>query len=337
MLNGAIIGLGKIAQTCHLPAFNDPNTHSDAMIVAGVETHEQTRARVQMGFPYLRLYSSLDALLAAERIDFIDICSPPNTHAALLRSAVTAGLPVLCEKPLTPDADEAFRLAALLRDSQSVFMPCHQYRYAPLWCAVKEFYTAIPQGESSFARFDVFRTGADPGYSPEGKVWRLDHTVGGGGILADTGVHYLYLALWLAGIPTHVTARTRVHGIGGVHTEDTAVVLLEYPEQCIEVNLTWAAQQRANSVRVAYKNGGLRYDGNGLVMMHGEEKRVAEVPAVSDKAYYIRLYREAIKEFLGMIRLGKGKEHWVDEAFQSIRLLHACYQSAEENRTIRLD
>ncbi|MBI1900476.1 MAG: Gfo/Idh/MocA family oxidoreductase [Planctomycetia bacterium] len=47
-----------------------------------------------------RGYLALDAMLAAENLDAVVICSPAETHLAYLKTALAAGLPVLCEKPL---------------------------------------------------------------------------------------------------------------------------------------------------------------------------------------------------------------------------------------------
>lgn len=50
---------------------------------------------------------SLEALLAAEAVDAVAICSPPETHLALLERCAAARVHVLCEKPLwwAPDLE----------------------------------------------------------------------------------------------------------------------------------------------------------------------------------------------------------------------------------------
>jgi predicted dehydrogenase len=47
-----------------------------------------------------RGYTNPDEMLARERLDALAILSPAETHAALLESALAAGLHALCEKPL---------------------------------------------------------------------------------------------------------------------------------------------------------------------------------------------------------------------------------------------
>ena len=52
---------------------------------------------------------ALDDLLAVETLDFVDICTPPGSHAALIEQALDARLHVLCEKPLVTRAVDAGR------------------------------------------------------------------------------------------------------------------------------------------------------------------------------------------------------------------------------------
>ena len=51
-------------------------------------------------------YGSLEALLDAEEIDAVAICSPAEVHEEQLEQAAVAGCHVLCEKPLWWAADE---------------------------------------------------------------------------------------------------------------------------------------------------------------------------------------------------------------------------------------
>jgi hypothetical protein len=60
-----------------------------------------------------RGYTELGTMLAAERPDFVDVCSPNHLHFAHAEAALAAGCHVLCEKPFVhdPDLDHATLLA----------------------------------------------------------------------------------------------------------------------------------------------------------------------------------------------------------------------------------
>jgi myo-inositol 2-dehydrogenase/D-chiro-inositol 1-dehydrogenase len=53
---------------------------------------------------------SAEALIGSAAVDAVVIASPDPTHADLSIACVEAGKPVLCEKPLAPTAQEAFRV-----------------------------------------------------------------------------------------------------------------------------------------------------------------------------------------------------------------------------------
>src|SRR2546427_4199723 len=45
------------------------------------------------------VYRSFRELIADAELDVIDICTPPNLHAAMIVDAMQAGKNVICEKP----------------------------------------------------------------------------------------------------------------------------------------------------------------------------------------------------------------------------------------------
>ncbi|HUI63984.1 MAG TPA: Gfo/Idh/MocA family oxidoreductase [Bacteroidota bacterium] len=338
LLRGALIGVGKIAQSGHLPAYDDERLRDRARIVAAVDPSVQSRRLATERFPGLRFYEALEGLLESESVDFVDICATPETHAGIVTRAVERGLHVLCEKPIAPtlsDADSIVR-SAQSGDHSVVVMPCHQYRYSPLWAEFKAFVDQLGTDEGCYIQFNVFRTEADPGLLGGDRLWRLDQKRGGGGILADTGVHYLYLCLWMLGLPRALTARVQRIAIGLSGVEDTASVLLEYDRRAVQITLTWCADRRANSACIVSKRGSLFYDGKTLVKWCGEKREEIPVPDAADKRNYVLLYVSLIEEFIRKIHDGQGSESELREAHESVRLLESCYQSAAHGRTIEL-
>ena len=59
------------------------------------------------------LYSDLAECLGSERLDFVDIATPPSEHLEGVERAAGAGLHVLVEKPLCLDAADFNAIAAL--------------------------------------------------------------------------------------------------------------------------------------------------------------------------------------------------------------------------------
>src|SRR5439155_1339150 len=75
-------------------------------LVAGTDARPAQRAALATHMPGARWYDSSDALLADAGLDFVDIATPPSSHAPLIRGALERGLHVLCEKPLVHSLDE---------------------------------------------------------------------------------------------------------------------------------------------------------------------------------------------------------------------------------------
>jgi predicted dehydrogenase len=232
MLEGAIVGIGKIAQTGHLPAYLTKQIRERAEVVAGVDPNEQSRMIAAEQYPHLRLYENVEQLFNEEKVDFIDICATPQVHGQIINAAVRQGIHILCEKPFALSLKEAENLSNLLRKERSLaFVLGHQYRFSPLWQQMKSFLSNGKPGDKWFLQFNVFRKEADPGLHVDGPKWRTKPHISGGGMMADTGVHYLYLSLWMLGMPYSVTAQGYQLRDGDDTVEDTAFVVLESGQQ----------------------------------------------------------------------------------------------------------
>ncbi len=74
-------------------------------------------------------YSSLEAMLQAEKLDAVDICTPTSVHAEAAHRAIDAGLHVLCEKPLAQDPQTARSIvdAAAARGVLLMNAFCHRF------------------------------------------------------------------------------------------------------------------------------------------------------------------------------------------------------------------
>ena len=98
MLKGAIVGFGDVALNGHWPAWA---ASEDATIVAVVDRTSQRRDLASQLANGLPTYSSIEELADANlAVDFVDICTPPASHAEPVRVAIDRGWHVLCEKPV---------------------------------------------------------------------------------------------------------------------------------------------------------------------------------------------------------------------------------------------
>lgn len=115
-----IVGLGRIGMGYDLSL--DPAacvyTHARAFsghpafrLVGGVDAQESRRVQFEDSYA-CPAYSSLDAALGRHRPDVVVISVPTEAHASVLEQVLAKSRPriVLCEKPLSHEADEAARM-----------------------------------------------------------------------------------------------------------------------------------------------------------------------------------------------------------------------------------
>src|SRR2546428_474632 len=204
MLRGAIIGFGNIAIQGHVPAWR---RRHDVEIVAGTDARPAQRAALATHMPGARWYDSSDALLADAGLDFVDIATPPSSHAPLIRGALARRLHVLCEKPLVHSLDELGALRALAEEHGRVLHTVHNWHHAPI---VRRTATLVREGAiGQVTRVDwhTLRTRPAVAGGGDGENWRLDPQIAGGGVLADHGWHVFYVVQrWIGEAPRSVSA-----------------------------------------------------------------------------------------------------------------------------------
>ena len=79
-----------------------------------------------------KAYAGYEALLADPEIDAVYNPLPNSLHAQLSIAALHAGKHVLCEKPLTANAEEAVAVAAAAEKAGRVLMEAFHWRYHPM-------------------------------------------------------------------------------------------------------------------------------------------------------------------------------------------------------------
>ena len=154
MLRGGIIGLGNVARNGHLPAWLG---RKDVEITAAADIDSESRAAASVAAPGIAVHESAEALLERERLDFIDLCTPPASHAEVIRLALERGLHVLCEKPLVLDESELSDLSSLARRRNRVLAAVHNWRHAPAIALASELVGAGRIGSVRRCEWEVLR------------------------------------------------------------------------------------------------------------------------------------------------------------------------------------
>jgi predicted dehydrogenase len=270
-MRGAIVGFGNVAVEGHLPAWR---SHKQFTIVAVCDADEARLAMAAQLLPTAKRYTSVDELLQTEKLDFVDVATPPSSHAPILLAALAKRVHVLCEKPLTTHWDECRQIRSAASAARAVVFTTHNWKYAPIFRTAKRTLRRGDIGAVTHVRLETIRT-TPPSDAGDAGTWRLDPARAGGGILVDHGWHAFYLACHLADAePVAISARTSQRKFTAAGVEDTAECTIEFPDATADVLLTWAGDARRNTGTVTGRLGTLTIADNALITTVGDRAPV---------------------------------------------------------------
>ena len=154
---------------------------------------------------YQEMVKKESALPADQRIDFVSIVTRNNTHFAVAKAFLEAGIHVICDKPLCFTLAEGRKLREIVRKSGLVFALTHNYTGYPMVKEAREWVRAgklgrilkvvaeYPQGYA----ISALETTADTKISN----WRMDPTVAGlSNCMGDIGTHAHNLVRYITGL-----------------------------------------------------------------------------------------------------------------------------------------
>jgi len=209
-----VVGTGWIGSE-HLA---DLAARTDVDIVA-VADRDREQAQL-LGKRYnVRGFGDCGELLAAQPLDAIWICTPPQHHLAPAAAAFKAGVAVYLEKPIARSLEEASRIAELAEQAGEV-------------CAIGyQWHSLDVLGDLRDALADQ-RIGALLAQSigpTKSRPWFLDGAQSGGNLL-ERGSHHIDLIRAVAGEVTAVqvvaSGVSMGHGNGQVSDIDDALTLI---------------------------------------------------------------------------------------------------------------
>ena len=85
---------------------------SGAVVTAIVEPDANRAAAALVHAPEAKLFPNISDAIASGLIDAALVATPGAFHEEVLLPIIAAGIPVLCEKPMTPDVASALRVVA---------------------------------------------------------------------------------------------------------------------------------------------------------------------------------------------------------------------------------
>jgi virulence factor len=245
-LRVGVIGLGDIALKAYLPVL----TARDDVELTLMTRDPDRLAAVSRRYGVPRATTDVDHLLE-DGVDAAFVHASTPAHAGLVERLLTAGVPVLVDKPLAPTLAEASRLVDLAERSRVSLAVGFNRRFAPAYSSLAGLDPAVVlmeknrrelPGEPRRLAFDDFIHVVDtvrflmpPGQEEQATVWC---SVTGGLLSTVT------LALRVGG----ATGLGVMHRVSGAEEETVEVLGDGYKHRVVDLAEAWHAE--AGDVRL---------------------------------------------------------------------------------------
>ena len=105
LLRAGVVGCGW-AGAYHAQAYA---LHSDVVLVAVCDIRLDQAQEIAQRF-HCHAYTDVETMLSKENLDLVSVATPTESHAEMVLRCLQSKIPVLCEKPLTRDVQEARKL-----------------------------------------------------------------------------------------------------------------------------------------------------------------------------------------------------------------------------------
>lgn len=187
--------------------------------LAAVCDADSTRAGEIAGKYGAKAYSSVDDMLASERLDGCLVCTPTLTHSAVAKKVIEKGLHAFVEKPLAFSSQECEEMSLLAKRKNVILTSGYIERFNPAVSETKRLIDERKYGEPLMIEFHR-----------ESRSPLITKDVG---IIFDSSVHDIDTAMFLFDARPHVVfARAGKH----VHAyEDYATIMLGFANQKVAV------------------------------------------------------------------------------------------------------
>ncbi|HEU4753579.1 MAG TPA: Gfo/Idh/MocA family oxidoreductase [Armatimonadota bacterium] len=273
------------------------------------------------GYPdYETMVRDEAALGTDQRIDYVTIVTPNDSHYPVAKAFLEAGFPVLCEKPLTVTLEQSQDLVKLAHDRKLPFIVAYTYTGLPMVMLAREFVRNGDVGEVRKVEAwypQGWLAGRTEDAGVQQAQWRVDpKKSGASGCGGDIGTHAYEFVRFVAGL-TAVEVQARLHTfVPGRRLDDDFTVLARLNNgglATITASQVTIGAQNDNGFRITGTKGTLEWsitDHNTLKLFKPGEP-VALYRLGAEYGYF----PESIKPYL---RLPSGHPEGFHEALANL-------------------
>lgn len=326
-----LIGTGAIAQLAHLPVTAKLR---GAQLVALCDNDGPKARALAERFGVPDVFTDMQDLLEFDEVDAVIVATPNHLHEPHVLSAISAGVDVLCERPLALSSRGVERILTAARKANRKVHVANNYRFRSDVQALDGFLRGGELGRIIGVRAGSYREKAALG------DWRLNRPESGGGVFLESGFPLLDLAMWLTDSPepARVAAHmTRSKGVKAV--EDAMLAVLELGDgitAAFDISWAYVGEEERWWFEVLGTRGSARLAPLRVVKeLNGRAVDVSPTGATARDSAFTQSYRAELAHFISVVR-GDSPYEAPDDQIVLHRTLEAIYRSADEGKEIRL-
>jgi predicted dehydrogenase len=287
-------------------------------------------------FEHARAFDNAAKMLEAMRPELLDVIVPPAAQAPIVEAAIDAGIPLICQKPFTPDLATARQLSQRAADA-GVMLAIHEnFRFEPWHQAIRALLEDDAIGtvyQISFRLRPGDGQGADAYLARQPYFQRMPRF-----LMRETGIHLIDVFRYLLGEVDQVMAslvRLNPH----IDGEDAGVVLFKFASGARGVFdgnrlVDHVADNRRltmGDMLVEGERGVIRLDGDGRVWLRPQASNDEQLIKVDwensgfagDSVYRYQAH------VLAHLKDGKPLTNAAADYLRNMQLVEAVYRSDE--------
>ncbi len=322
----ALAGAGMISAH-HLRGWQKLGNRVELVAVCDPDRERaETRAKE---FGIVKIYQDRDRMLAAERIDILDVASPRETHAAWVEAAAERGIDVLCQKPMTPSLAESEALVRVVGD-RARLMVHENWRFRPWYRELKGWIEEGALGRILHADVTMINSGFLP--DTEGRRFSLlrqpfmQHEPRL--MIAEVVIHHLDVMRYLLG-ELRVAAAKAQRAVDDVIGESIASIFLETASGAAAI-VTGTMGAAGHPPRAPDR---LEILGNKASVLFENDELKLLGPSPRSRCYdreagYQASFDGVIRHFVECLETGAGFETDPADNLQTLRLVEHAYWAA---------
>ena len=333
----AVVGLGHLTLNEILPAFGQSKHARPVALVSG-DADKMRKVAQQYGIKPASCYSyqTYDELKNNPEVEVIYIVLPNSQHAEFTVRGAQAGKHILCEKPMATSAKECEEMIAACQKAGKKLMIAYRIQYEPLNRMAQKAVRDKTYGATKLIQMVNTQNQAHD------RQWRHVKKLAGGGALPDIGLYCLNTSRFLLGEePTEVTAQ--IYSTPGderfKEVEENVSFTLRFPSGVISQCLSGYGSFNAKSYAVHAETGTIKMDPaftyKGLKQEREHApggKQLNEQPSNPHKDQFAL----ELDHMAECVRQNKTPYTPGEEGLQDQRIMEAIYQSARENKPVKL-